>query len=71
MKKKTLNYFWGFPFGYLALIALIEVVLHIVLRMLENDWTFPALWHLTGWGSWLMMCLAAQVYWNKYIKLKL
>lgn len=56
-----LRYFWGLNGGFLRLIAILEIIVHIYLRYSANDWTYPKLWHLTGWSIFLAILVAYQV----------
>ena len=55
------RYFWGLNGGFLRLIGILEIIGHTYLRYSNNDWTYPALWHLTAWSIWFAILVAYQV----------
>lgn len=52
------RYFWGWNGGFVALIALGEVIAHLTLTLLrDNMFEFPKILHLIAWTVWMCVCL--------------
>lgn len=57
----VMRMFWNGVWAKLTMIATIEVLAHLSLRIAFNDFSFPIMIHLTAWSIWLLVCVVYRV----------
>jgi hypothetical protein len=50
----------------LFLVSIIEIIGHIILIAMDNDFTSLKILHLIGWSIWSAFCLIKVVRFNRY-----
>lgn len=55
----VMRMFWRGIWAKFTLIAVLEIIAQSLLRI--GDWTYPQLWHLTGWSVWLAICIVVRI----------
>jgi hypothetical protein len=61
-KTVVMRCFFNDSLAWMTSIALITLLLQLLIRYEENDFSLNNMWHVIGWGTWLFILSIYRIF---------